>query len=52
MSGGADGGDWLVLVGLGLVGAALGLWFGWAAVLAYLGTVLVIVGLAVAVRRA
>lgn len=46
-----DGGDWLVLAGLLLLGAALGLWFGWPAVLAYVGAVMVIVGLAVAVRR-
>jgi hypothetical protein len=48
----ADGADWLVLAGLALLGGALWLWFGLPAALAYVGTVLVVVGLALAVRRA
>ena len=46
----ADGADTLVAVGILLLGAAVGLWFGWPAVLAYVGMVLVIVGLALATR--
>lgn len=49
--GAADGSDLLVVVGLVLVGGALWLWFGVPASLAYAGTVLVIVGLALALRE-
>jgi len=34
----------MVLVGLGLVGAAVYLWYGWAALVAYVGAVLLVVG--------
>jgi hypothetical protein len=40
----------MVLLGLLLLAAAIWAWWGLAAVLAYAGTVLVIVGLAMAVR--
>lgn len=42
--------DWLVLGGIVLLAAALWMWFGLAAVLAFIGTVLVIMGLIVALR--
>lgn len=44
-----DWGDVAVVLGLGLVGSALYVAWGTAAVLAYAGVVLVIVGLVVAV---
>lgn len=47
----ADPADGLVLMGGLLLGLALGLAWGWVAVLAYAGTVLTIVGLAMAYRR-
>jgi hypothetical protein len=46
-----DAADWLVLLGLVLVAAALYLWWGLPAALVFAGTVLLIVGLAVALRR-
>lgn len=47
--------DWaetMVLVGLGLVGASVYLWFGWPALVAYVGAVLLIVGGLVAWQQA
>ena len=46
-----DPSDGLVVLGLIFLAIALGLAWGWVAVLAYAGTVLTIVGLAMAYRR-
>lgn len=43
-----DGADWAVIVGVVLLGAALWLWLGWAALLGFVGAVLVVVGLVAA----
>lgn len=47
----ADPADGLVIMGGLLLGLALGLAWGWVAILAYAGTVLMIVGMAMAFRR-
>lgn len=49
---GMGGADWLVVLGLVLIGLAVLLAFGWAALLAYIGTVLVVLGLLVSVAVA
>lgn len=45
-----DAADWMVVLGVTLLGAALYLWLGLAALLGYLGALLVAAGLAVAMR--
>jgi hypothetical protein len=46
-----DAADAVVLLGLLLLAAAIYWWWGFAAVLAYVGTVLVIFGVALAMQR-
>ncbi len=43
--------DWLVIVGIGILGLALWLVWGWVAVLAYVGVLAVVVGLVGAMLR-
>lgn len=47
----ADAADSLVLLGVLLLGLALWMWLGAAAVVAYVGTVALVLGLALAVRK-
>lgn len=43
--------DWLVIVGIGILGLALWLVWGWVAVLAYVGVLAMVVGLVGAILR-